>query len=309
MTYTVQISTDSSFSSLLYQGDTRDTTLVPPVLPTGTIYWRVRADNADYSPTDSFVVVDPRVPIPLPVEPDPTIDRYPTLAWRSPPIEAGQYVVQIDTGAGFSEPFDEARVTDTAYPCLSRLPYGIIAWRVRPADTLLWSIVDRFTIVPDTVPRLVRFDGQTLAAPRPTFAWHPVPGATKYRVYIANNRSFHQAIVGKPADTTFVPEADLTSTTWYWRVSSDLDNHVFSEIDSFVVATVAAGNKDGAIGAVHRSVAQAGPAMLVHDLRGRRLSTEARGVRRASLPAGAYILTAQGGRRRSAVAIPLRHSR
>lgn len=305
VTYTVQIATDPSFGSPLYQIDTRDTTLVAPALPVGAYYWRVRADNANYSASSMFVIVDPRVPIPLAVEPDPTADRHPILAWRSPPTAPAQYVVQVDTQDVFSSALVETTVTDTAYRCLPELPYGTVFWRVRAADTLLWSSTRSFRVVPDTVPRLVRFDGAPVAEPRPTLAWHPVPGAISYNVYVANNKAFHQAVVGKPADTTFVPPENLASTMWYWRVSSDLDKKLYSDIDSFVVAAVTTAGANGEREASLHTGAAGEAVVAVHDLRGRQVRADSRRVGCADLPPGAYVMTAQRSVRRSRLAVPL----
>lgn len=262
VTYTLEVATDPSFQDLLLTEDVRDTMLAVPFdLPSGDIYWRVKADNSEFSAPGSFVVLGPQVPIVVVVVPDPTTNRTPVVSWFRPPSMPAEFVVVFDTVGSFLAPFATMTTSDTAAVVPSPLPFDRVYWRVGPAGTGQWSTPDDFLVVPDTLPRLVRYDGDTLADTRPLLAWHPVPGAGSYTVQVANNTRFHSPQTVDTSDTSaFVPQ-DLVSTMYYWRVSSDLDPSLYSALDSFVV--------DAQVG--RRVAAAAVPRKFSAQLRGNRL--------------------------------------
>ncbi len=237
VSYAIQVSRSPAFSLNVVSTTSPDTSITTSVLSPGEYFWRVRAQNASWSETGRFVVLDPHVPMLVPLLPDTTTTRLPVLTWREPPAPAAVYELQVSLSADFSAWTSDTLVGDTTAAWHETLPYGPVYWRVRTEGHPQWSAADTFVVVPDTVPRLVAYEGDTVADPHPPLAWHPVFEADSYQVEIANNNRFHRSTVVRTADTVWVPDSLLSGVPWYWRVSSSRDYRVYSRIDSFVVET------------------------------------------------------------------------
>ncbi|MBL8027027.1 MAG: T9SS type A sorting domain-containing protein [Fibrobacteres bacterium] len=176
-------------------------------------------------------------PVLIPLNPSITVNLRPSLFWHSV-TGAASYTIQIDTTSRFTSPMISVPLSDTSYTPLVNLPVRTIYWRVSSSvSPSLFSSVSSFTIQSDTVPQLVRFDGDTLSDRRPAFAWHAVNRATAYTIQISHTRNFSNIQISTPlSDTTYSPLINLdTSSKYFWRVSSDLNNSVYSAIDSFII--------------------------------------------------------------------------
>lgn len=231
--YTVELSLSPSFAIPLHRLTTSDTTISCPTLPADTIYWRVRADNAAFTAPQSFLVLDSATPILYAVAPDPTQEQMPVLGWRNPPAHDTTYQLQVSDVAGATVLLDTF-VVDTSVALTQVLPYSGIVWRVRSANGA-WSVADTFMVVPDTIVKLVTYDGDTVREARPPLAWHPVYGADTFLVEYANNDRFRRSTVVYLTDTLYQPTADLSHSVWYWRVSTNLNHALFSRVDSLRV--------------------------------------------------------------------------
>jgi len=114
------------------------------------------------------------------------------------------------------------------------------------------SATVNFVLLPDITPILYAFNGDTVTIPRPLFKWHPVNDATSYRVEISVDAGFSSPTFTQVADTTYTPLVDLIPDTYYWRISSDLDPKLYSEIDSFVVKnSLGVSRSDALLGGSH----------------------------------------------------------
>ena len=85
-------------------------------------------------------------------------------------------------------------------------------------------------------PVLDEYNGKTVETKRPKLSWQPVSGdrgTRKYKVQVSKSTSFEKSIEKVTQNTEFVPSANLTPGTWYWRVVSDLNVKNYSGIDSF----------------------------------------------------------------------------
>lgn len=143
--YTVQISSAPGFASPFISDAVSDTVYAVSVnLPLSTIYWRVKSSlNIQYSPPDTFVVLNDSIPLLIPMAPDTQNNRRPSFRWYKA-IGASSYRIQIDTIGTFANPFISTPVTDTIYTPLANLPTGRIFWRVSSN-----TIQDRYS-PPDT---------------------------------------------------------------------------------------------------------------------------------------------------------------
>jgi hypothetical protein len=127
---------------------------------------------------------------------------------------------------------------DTFFVPLVNLPLGNIYWRVQSSRYPgAYSGSHSFLVLPDTVPILCRFNGQTIAGDTAIFRWRPVYGASYYRIQIDTNRSFSDPVtVVNLADTTFVPLVPLSPKKHFWRVSCSRNPALFAPADSLVIA-------------------------------------------------------------------------
>ncbi len=233
--YTIQIDTTSSFGAPIITVPVVDTFYTPSIdLPIGTIYWRVKSDVSSWSQTGSFVILDNRVPALIPYTPDITNNTTPTLKWRSV-ANAASYTIQVDNNSDFSSPILTLPVADTSLTPSAPLPLGDIYWHVKSDLIDTWSAADHFFILADSIPFLLRFNGQNIPNPRPEFKWHPVTGATSYKILIADNSDFNNAITFPLTDTICILQTDLALGKWFWKVSCSKDLELYSPVDSLII--------------------------------------------------------------------------
>jgi|WetSurMetagenome_2_1015567.scaffolds.fasta_scaffold00185_28 hypothetical protein len=256
--YTINIDTSRQFESPLIHIPVSDTAFAPFLpLPLDTVYWFVTCNDTPggRSNVDSVIIV-PRDPFPtvlIPVTPDPTVERRPRLAWHGVSV-AHLYTLVIDDDITFSSPIVSIQLGDTSFVPLSDLPLGTIYWKVKSDTSLGYSPPSSFTVQPDSIPLLYKFNGATLQQTKPTFAWHPVSNATSYVLQIDTAVGFSSPVYIIPtADTAFMPSTDLSrGTAYYWRVSCGRNATLFSPADTVRVARandVIAGKKIGRAGA------------------------------------------------------------
>jgi hypothetical protein len=213
-----------------------DTSYTFPVdLPIKTIYWRVKAFNTDYSAYSSFIIQDTRVPFLIPFQPKITRETKPTLKWFTVST-ATSYTIMIASNSSFTSPIAIVPLSDTTYFVSNALPLAKIFWKVASSLVSTYSAPDSFLIVSDTIPFLVRFNGATITAKRPTFQWYKVSSATSYDISIADNPSFTSALLIPVTDTSYIPTVDLGGMK-YWRVSSSRNIALFSLYDSLRIDT------------------------------------------------------------------------
>jgi hypothetical protein len=244
-TYQIQVSSDPSFNSLLVQLAVADTAFRPLAdLPYGEIFWRVSANPLGglYSRTETFTIIDTRVPVLVPYTPDPTWEQHPTLTWH-PVAGASTYQVHVSTRQDFSNAVVLLQTTDTAFTPLAPLPLGRIYWRVRSDLSTVYSMPDDFLIENSKVPALYRYNGAAVKSDTLRFRWRPVAGAAVYRIVVATDPSFSDLVITlNTADTGFTPLVGLLPGLYYWKVSCDLDYNAFSTADSVnVFMSTAAG--------------------------------------------------------------------
>ena len=233
-TYLIQISIDPDFDSLLVNAFFSDTFFVcQENLPLGMIYWKVNGDGSEFSRVSSFEVKDNRVPQLIPYLPKITHETQPALYWKKI-TGAGTYTIEIDNNIDFSSAFS-VPLSDTTFTPLDPLSIGEIYWRVKSDLVDTWSVIDHFTIIPDSIPLLVRFEGKKITDKKPTFSWHPVDGADSYRFMLADNRIFSNAITTPLEDTSYTIGANLDYGKYYWRVSCSKNLDLYSHVDSLII--------------------------------------------------------------------------
>ncbi|MDG5816986.1 carbohydrate binding domain-containing protein [Chitinispirillales bacterium ANBcel5] len=287
--YTIELSQSRSFSDDPIVESVSDTFYLSSNLPVGKIFWRVSADDSEFSDIDSFEVKDARVPILLAHEPRLCNNKTPTFHWH--PVEgASSYVIQVgssNTGS-LATPHVSAQIADTFFTVDVPLTPGLIMWRVRSDLVDTFSLVDTYTLQADSIPYIIRFDGEIINDTRPVLKWHPVPEETIYHVVLSQQSGIIDPLRYPVSDTTFTPLHDLDYGTWYWTVSTDKNRGLWSlPVDSFVVEPPVAINKEmkkspemisvsarkNNFSLLYNSPLQSGR-LSVFDIRGRLLHTQ-----------------------------------
>ena len=234
--YNTPLYTEPVWDSSTIKTMVSDTCYTPSVdLVPGYVFWRVKSDISEWSSTGRYIIMDDRVPIPVPVE-SPTINRRPLLTWNAPE-SATSYKLEVSTIPVFTDPLISVPVADTFFQITTDLPLESIYWRVKSDLVEIWSDVSYFWILPDSIPFIARYNGAMTENRRPVFTWNKVPNATTYRFMLADNHSYTDAISLPLADTIYIPTVDLVQGKWYWKVSCDRNPSLFSPDDSLIIVS------------------------------------------------------------------------
>ncbi|MBU7027355.1 MAG: hypothetical protein HXS48_10500, partial [Theionarchaea archaeon] len=238
----------------------RDSRYGPLNLGDGTYYWRVKAvyikypdgtlKDGSWSTEFSFTISTgpPKVTLVSPPNGFEDTPSQPTFSWLK--VQgATLYRLQVDNSSNFSSPvIDQNGIATTSYMTPSDLEPGKYYWRViSNAPTAVWSDVWSFTIsekVPKQVVLLSPASGTRDLPPTSLFQWLALEGATFYILEVSTNTQFTSLVVNKTGltSTTWGTTSDwedndpsqLEAGTYYWRVSSDLQNST-SAIWNFTV--------------------------------------------------------------------------
>ncbi len=244
--YAIQIDDDSNFSSPLVDLATDATSFTPSgstSLLAGTQYtWRVvmrRSSSIIGFWTDAMTFTKTSVwPTTISPVAGSGLSRQPTLRWSpiltptvTPRLAAPSYSVQIANNTAFNKPKINLSTQSTTFsPAKSQnLSDGTWYWRVALVD-------GNNKIGPYTPPQpfTKEYPSPTLIEPSPdkvvgalpTFAWHPIDGAAKYKVEYANNSSFNSSTTVTTDLTRFTPTKTFPYSTYYWRVQMiDVDGN------------------------------------------------------------------------------------
>jgi Leucine-rich repeat (LRR) protein len=246
--YRIQLSLSSSFRTILISASPKQPEWTPTKsLPKNkTVYWRVRATNANGTTTwakGAFLSANPPS-TPILVSPsagelltnyDPALQ----LTWSVSSLPAGttfkHYVLQLSRQNNFPQTADtiEYLITERSTPLqqIEELsPNTRYYWRVLAMNTLnhrsLWTPVRSFKTAMLPVQDLQVHEQITT---RPNFSWAaPVifgdgPAPTSYTIQFSLSENFSSLITsGIPNSTAFIPSVDLPrNRTIYWRVRAN----------------------------------------------------------------------------------------
>ncbi|MFW5813755.1 MAG: T9SS type A sorting domain-containing protein [Fibrobacterota bacterium] len=238
--YHIQLATDTefSYSSRLDSATVTDTAYQPSVvLPFGTVYWRVRGGEAEYSPVSSFEVIDGRIPVLIPIE-SPTRNRRPTFRWHPPEIPVSICTLWVNPD-GLSSPPVTYAVTDTFFTYPVNLPLSTTVWKIKGGDSE-WSHTDTFEIFTAEDLELIPIQSPVSNEHPITFRWRSLPyPIDEFSVQIAETRYFSSSYLYFyerfiVSDTFLVCDVELpVDTPLYWRIYAE--GHGPSEVQSFRV--------------------------------------------------------------------------
>jgi hypothetical protein len=184
--------------------------------------------------TVALVTVAPATSAPsVPVVTGPpdgdTVTFLPTLQWNAA-AGADHYVVEIGADAGFNPALFTITTKNTRAVADKTVPNGTYWWRVQAVDSSgtpsPWSPAQSIEKLWAGHPTLnAPANGTTISYPADPLLlrWSSVPGAAKYRVYVALDPGLSSLIGnGSPVDTqalNYVPAQLLASNTYYWAVT------------------------------------------------------------------------------------------
>ncbi|MBN1429887.1 MAG: hypothetical protein JXB07_16075, partial [Anaerolineae bacterium] len=235
--YRIQIDDNDDFDSPAADSQPTNSTYTPSnTLPNGTYYWHVRANDGmgnwgDYSDVWTFTVNGalPAAPTLLtPPNNSTTSDLTPTFDWEDVP-GATHYRIQIADNPDFSSPTADSQPSNSTYTPGKTLPNGSYYWRVRTNDEMgnwgEYSEIWTFTVngaLPAAPTLLTPPNSSTTSDLTPTFDWEDVPGATHYRIQIADNPDFSSpAADSQPTNSIYTPSNTLPNGTYYWHVRAN----------------------------------------------------------------------------------------
>jgi bacillolysin len=252
VSYTIQVSTSSSFTS--YEINvTTPTKTSPPSEYTHTsdlkkanttYYWHVKANSAtacncasDWSLVESFTSANPPT-IPTLVSPANKVlitDYTPYLDWNPSTVSGGAtlkyYEIVVSQNADLSAPIIQEYPTSSNYtPASDLLSNKTYYWRVRGWNTnnhiSAWSATWYFktSILPPVL--LSPAYAATTESLQPLLDWQDVTGASEYTVEVSRSIEFTSKDYSK---TTKISEFPITKdlyagTEYFWRVKTNNPN-------------------------------------------------------------------------------------
>jgi hypothetical protein len=230
LNYTLQVSEDPTFGSPIdnVKTDSISYTSSSTYPSNVTLYWRVRANNANgvglnWSPVQTFRKT---LPVPSPAAGNPSGGQgIPALSWN-PVAGAIAYDVHIDQADGTTKEFT---LNSTSFAPTVWYGTGIWRWEVRAQfPTHSGPVVHGGFFAPQSFVR-------TLAPPtgvvgvkagsRIMISWDSDPYAKQYEVEFSTSESFTSTIESHRVDgLSWAPDIDSTKAanrgTLYWRVAA-----------------------------------------------------------------------------------------
>jgi hypothetical protein len=241
-TYTLQVSTSSSFSSLLINTITSKTSYaVGKALPSNKqIYWRVKTSNGSYlyMPKGHFgfkTGTPPSAPTLSSPSANGLLTNYtPLLDWSSSTLPSGvslnNYQVQVALDSIFTNIVLDQSTSQSSYQVISPAftPDTRYYWRVQAlgsnGNTSNWvTSYFRAAMLPTTLISPANSTSPVLATVRPTFTWNLVTGVSSYTIQVSTSSIFSSTLVNlKVSGTAYTPTTNLpTSKVLYWRVRAE----------------------------------------------------------------------------------------
>jgi hypothetical protein len=170
-------------------------------------------------------------PVPEPVGPadGAEVPFLPTFAWQ--PVDgADKYQFELAADSGFNSKVYTVTTKNTRAVPDKTVPNGTYYWRVASVDVdgnvSAWSPTLSVEKLWAGNPNLSSpADGAVISYPADPLIlrWTAVPGAAKYRVFVATDSSLGSLIGnGEPVETqalNYVPRQLLASNTYYWAVT------------------------------------------------------------------------------------------
>jgi uncharacterized protein (DUF1778 family) len=231
--YTLQLSTNNSFSNILTDSSIVMSTLsIDGLNFETTYYWRVKAENAGgesaWSSARTFTVREQEPDIPqllFPADDEVDVDTLTTFVWESAD-RANSYTFQISTDSLFGSLFLDVVTSDTSENAGGLNFQQKYFWRVKSSNSAgesEYSTTFSFTVKAQdaSVPKpLSPENNSEYVSVSPQFIWNNAQGAVKYEFQLSDEAEFNTTLASDiQSDTTTGISIDLNfETTYFWRV-------------------------------------------------------------------------------------------
>lgn len=245
--YTLQVSTDASFTNLFYDKSvTSASQQISGLSPKTTYYWRVMAvnvfGNSEWSGVRSFITGD-LPPIPVLVAPAngaSNVAKDAEVVWNFL-TTAKSYILQISRSSSFTEFIYNNTMTGTNISIGIFEKATVYYWRVAAVNsfgTTAWSSVYSFTTgdAPSTPSLLAPSNALTDLETNLQFSWSPASMANTYRLEISLNPDFTNVLDTITTDETKQKVVTFRgNTSYYWRVraTNTFGNSEWSQVWRF----------------------------------------------------------------------------
>ncbi len=237
--YLFQVRTDTLFNSgtgFVYNETLQNNSFaVPasnPLTNFTSYYWRVKADNSDWSSIWNFgTYYIVTLSSPLNTE---RVCRKPTLQWNNYQ-GATEYILQIADDSGFTQNLIEVTTAATQYVHPEFFVDGnTYFWRVKADNTgNEWSAARYFTIQKKASLTSPAHE-EIGVLPPITFEWDPLQNAQNYNIQVATDEDMENVVLDETITTNSYTDATVlqTNTEYYWMVNSDVATE-WSNVKSF----------------------------------------------------------------------------
>jgi hypothetical protein len=240
VTYRLQVSTDTSFTTGLVYNDSTLTTTSKTMSTLANLtrfYWRVNAKNAGgksaYSAVRAFTTISAIPPAPVQITPPNNAVNQQVnvlLRWNRS-TAATTYRLQVGTDETFATGIvvNDSTLTDTTKSMSGLANSTKYYWRVNAknvAGTGVYSTTWAFTtiVANPSIPVLVGpVDGATNQDLTVKYIWRKTTGATSYRLQVASDSTFATGVVVNDStitDSTKTVGGLAFGNKYFWRVNS-----------------------------------------------------------------------------------------
>ena len=232
--YTLQVSTSSTFSSYVYnQSGLRTSQQISGLSNSTTYYWRVSASNSygtsSYSAAQSFTTgALPGVPVLLsPANNSTYISLSPTLRWTA--ISGViSYTLQVSANNTFASfVYNQSGLTEISQQISGLSNMTTYYWRVSAANIYgmsSYSAVQSFTTgaAPDPPVLASPVNNAKDISIMPALTWNASTGAASYTLQVSTTAAFSSFVYNQSGLTSLNQQISGLNylTTYYWRVSA-----------------------------------------------------------------------------------------
>lgn len=232
--YQFEISTDPTFSTIVYSTTTIKASHTPVArLPNNLYYWRVKpidARDTYGAPSETWSFQFNWQFAPKLLSPEQNIDLafLPRFSWTA--VEGAQtYQLQISTQPDFGSANSYATVNTEYTPEKALSNDQDYYWRVKATDAAAnstpWSEVRQFRVRWNfQTTQLTPVNG-VINQSNPFFVWTPIPGAEKYQLQVDETTSFDRPLMDEPfynvTTASIVKHEETTveiNKDYFWRV-------------------------------------------------------------------------------------------